>query len=591
MEINRTFLGSVSPHHCESACTQNNLFSRPKLVSPTARNVAFKPHASYFIPHASYFIPHPSYFIFVLFIIFQFSILQFPLFAQETTFPQKIEWKSNANALEYRVEVQNTQTGATQTIKTEKTSTELSLTPGKYRYRVYAYDFLGKQASVSSWSNFEIFKANKPKINRIEQNLSVTNESNRVGIDVNIADVNQNSKFELISEGLEGSIPYSDRSKMTGNGSETDSVTHLDFSDVPPGRWRLRVTNASGLSTLSDVITVTGEKTYTEAQVDQIKQDAYNEAKKEFENNLEEYIKIVEAEKAAEAERIAREKAAEEEARRIAEAKAEQERIAREEKARREKEEAERIRLEQERRQRMEEQRIAQEKAEAERKAKEAEEKRIAEQKAREEAERIAKAEEEKRIKEEEKRRIKLEKKNKPYIWKDISLALGAGYSLATYDSTIKDYYDNSASLALNARLKMLPIKTQANKFGFEIGVSAQKFEKENEFLSSELISGIFDVKFVWQHKLVGDLFLSGKAGLGIDMLQKSVDYSETYVSGRNSPDDKNYFYPAVVGGVSLFYIPWKCIVLEAGADITHVFADSSPLGFIMPYACLGIRF
>ena len=514
--------------------------------------------------------------------------------AQEATFSQKIEWKSNANALEYRVEVQNTETGRTQTIKTEKTSTELSLVPGKYRYRVYAYDFLGKQASVSSWTNFEVFKANKPKINSVEKNLSVTNDSNKIGIDVSIDDVNQNSKFELISEGLEGAIPYSDRSKMRNSASETDSVTHLDFSNVPPGKWRLRVTNASGLSTLSDVITVDGERTYTAEEVAQIKKDAETakeaELRQEFQNNLDEYIRIAEAEKAAEAER-----------QRIAAEEAKKARIAQEARQKAEREAAERARIAEEKRReeeriaaekRREEERIAAEKARiAEEKRREeeriAEEKRIAEQNRQME---LAKAEAEKRAKEEEKRLAKLAKKNQPYKWKDIVFQGGVGYSISLYDSSIREYYDNFMSPSLNVRLKWLPAKSSSTKFGFEANFLQQGFVVDNNYLSAKLISSEIDLKLVLQKKLVGSLFWSIKAGGGANRIEKSMEYSSLFTN-RGSPDDKTYLYPSFAGGLSLYYIPWKCIVLEAGVDFYHVFLDSSKLGFIVPYACVGFRF
>ena len=88
----------------------------------------------------------------ILIFLFLFSAL---LFGEEK-FTQRLEWKSNANALEYKVELQNLSDGKSQTFSTEKSHLELSLSPAKYRYRVRAYDFLGKEASVSSWTEFEV---------------------------------------------------------------------------------------------------------------------------------------------------------------------------------------------------------------------------------------------------------------------------------------------------------------------------------------------------------------------------------------------------------------------------------------------------
>lgn len=516
-------------------------------------------------------------------LIFQFSF--FNVLAQEATFSQKIEWKSNANALEYKVELQNIDTGRTQSITTDKTSTELSLVPGKYRYRVYAYDFLGKQASVSAWTNFEVFKANKPNIKTVEKEVKIPKDSNSIGIDVNISDVNQNSKFELISDGLEGVIPYSDRSKMKSSGSETDSVSHLDFENVPPGKWRLRVTNASGFSSISDVITVEGEKKYTEAEVAQIKKEAEDAIRKDMQDNLDEYIRRAEAEKKAEAERIAREKAAEEERARLAAEEAERKRLAEEARIKAERDEAERARLAEERR--IAEEKAAREKAEAEaraeaeRLAKIEEERRIAEEKAREEAERIAKKEAEKKAKAEW-------KATHPYQWKDIIFEGGLGFTLNVQPSTITDLYDEQA-LALSVRAIILPWKTKTNKFGLEFAFMAQTFDTEKvDFYEGNLKSNIFDVKFVWQHKLFKQLFCSVKGGVGVDAIETKLSY--TGVSVRNSPDEKQYLYPAVTAGASLFFYPWKFIVCELGADFSYVLSGSVPLGLATPYACIGFR-
>ena len=521
-------------------------------------------------------------------VILIFFLLAFQIFAQNIEFPQKIEWKSNANALEYRVEVQNTATGKSQTIKTDKTSTEVSLAPGKYRYRVTAYDFLGKEASVSSWTNFEVFKANTPKIKNVEKKVIIPKDSTSVGIDVAINDVNSASKFELVNDGLEGTFPASDRSKMQTGASETDSVTHLYFKDVPPGKWRLRVTNPSGFVSVSDVITIEGEKTYTAAEVAQIKAEAEKAVRKEIQDNLDEYIKKAEAEKKAEQERIAREKAAEEERQRIAREEAEKKRLAEEAKAKAEREAEERRIAEENRRKEeariAEEKRLAAEKAEAERRAKEEEQRRIAEEKARREAEEIARKEEEKRKKAEW-------KAAHPYQWKDIIFEGGAGYSFNLLSNTVSDIYETK-SLAFTGRMIFLPWKGENNKFGMEFGFLTTNFKTEDSyFYEGELNSTDFDVKFVWQHNLLfKKIYGSLKAGVGLNKIDTKLSYISKD-SNRADPSDKSYFYPSVTAGASLFFYPWKFVVFELGADFTYVLSGDVPLGLATPYACIGFRF
>lgn len=477
-------------------------------------------------------------------------VFAFPLFAEDS-FPQKIEWKSNANALEYKVELQNLSTGKTQSITTEKTSTELSLPPARYRYRVHAYDFLGKEAGVSSWTNFEVFKASKPKINKIERKLQVPKDGGSIGISVDIADVNKNSKFELVNESLNGIIRASDKMNMGQSSSETDSISHLDFKNVPPGNWRLRVTNPSGLSSLSDIIVVDGEKMFTDVEVALIRDEAVNEAVKETEEKVRKEMN---------------EKLSSEIEKAIAEHDLKKERA-----------EADRIEAEK---------RAEEERLEAERKAEE--EARLAEI-ARIEEEKRAK-EEAKRAKKEEKLRRKLERKKLGYQWKDFIIEGGAGVTNRLYDDSFKEAYDEPLATALNIRAMYLPKKTTSAKFGMEVCYFGQKFTHETNFLNAELISNVFDAKIVWQQNLVPAMYLQLKGGAGINMLKKSISYSSSYTA-RTASEDTTYFYPLVAGNLSIFCNPLKFLVFEAGADFSHVFGGSFTLGMLTPYACAGIRF
>lgn len=434
-------------------------------------------------------------------------LLAVPVFADEISFPQKLEWKSNANALEYKVEVQNIATGKSQVLTTDKTSTEISLIPGKYRYRISAYDFLGKEASVSSWTNFEVFKANKPKIKDVEPSVKVQEETGSVGIDVNISDINKDTKFELVNESLEGAISIEEKSLMGTSSSETEKITHLDFKNVPPGKWRLRVTNASGLSSLSEVIEIEGEKKYSEEEVEKIKKEAEDAVRSEMQAQVEEYKKIAEAEK------------------------------------------------------------LAAEKAKAEEEA--------AEQQEDEEKPEVP---------------VKPKKPSKPYKWKNVIFEGGLAYSMNILGDTIKDYYEEKNVIALNARVKFLPVKIRNEQIGAEIGFLRQEFKKDNSYLTAKLESNIIDAKIVCQHRVMENVFVTGKLGGGVDMVTKSIDYSAS-APNRLPPDKKNYFYPAAVAGASVFFTPWKFVVAEIGADFTYVLAGSSPLGFVSPYACIGFRF
>lgn len=174
------------------------------------------------------------------------------LSADEPKFSQRIEWRANANALEYKVEIQDTATNTVSSFTTEKTFAELSLAPGNYRYRVTVYDFLGRKATTSAWTAFSVIQAAKPEIRRIEKNVTASDADERLEIAVDIANVSADSLVELVGENVPGEL------EISGNGGkdEKERVSKVYFQDVPPGKWRLRVTNASGFSAESDVIEI-----------------------------------------------------------------------------------------------------------------------------------------------------------------------------------------------------------------------------------------------------------------------------------------------------------------------------------------------
>lgn len=452
------------------------------------------------------------------------------LFAEES-FSQKIEWKSNANALEYRVEIQNLASGKTQVITTDKTSAELSLPPASYRYRVRAYDFLGKESSVSSWTSFEVFKANKPKILNIEKNLTVPKNGGSVALNVDISDVNRNSKFELVNESLQGIISAEEKSKMSASSSETDSIRHLDFKNVPPGKWRLRVTNASGLSALSEPITVEGENMYSADEISKIRAEAEEQIRKELQEDFEKEVQKRIAEHDLEREKAVADRLA-------AEKKAEEDRL------------------------REEEERLA-------------EEERL-------EAERLAA--------EEEERRLERERNRHGYKWKEVIFEGGVGMTKLLYDKEFKNAYDEKLSFALNVRAIFLPVKTRHNKFGLEACYLGQNLAKSNEYFDAKLTANVATAKIVWHHELFRNFYLSVKGGGGACLFQKSIGYASDY-SSREGSSGKSYLYPAACGSLSIFCNALKFLVFEAGAEYTHVLVDSSFFGIVTPYVCAGIRF
>ncbi|MDE6351443.1 MAG: hypothetical protein K2K67_10625 [Treponemataceae bacterium] len=233
--------------------------------------------------------------------------------ADEPKFSQRIEWRANANALEYKVEIQNVATDAVSSFTSEKTFADLSLAPGNYRYRVTVYDFLGRKATTSAWTAFSVIQAAKPEIRNIEKNVTIPEADGRLEIAVDIANVSADSVVELVSENVPGELGING----SGGKDEKERVSKVYFQDVPPGKWRLRVTNASGFSTESDVIEiVSAVKPPPAVEQDDAEDAAAREAAEQAERLAREEQEA--AERAAREEQEAAERAAREAAARLA---------------------------------------------------------------------------------------------------------------------------------------------------------------------------------------------------------------------------------------------------------------------------------
>ncbi len=399
-----------------------------------------------------------------------FGALQL-LYAQASNLRQKIQWKADKNAYEYQVEIQPLDGGSPTYITTQNNYAELTLTPGNYKYKIHAFDFLGRKSTSTNWTNLEVLKASKPVI-ADEKPVPKANIDGSFELSVNVTEISKDSTIELVNpetgKSIKGDLILDNKENLSL--SENQSAAKAHFDSLPDGQnWKLRVTNPSGLTTESapldlgkEAERLAAEKTKAQEEARIAKEKALSEAKATEEARLaaekakaeeeariakeralaeakaaEEACIAAEKTKAQEEARIAKEKAlaeakVAEEARLAAEkAKAQEEARIAKERALAEAKAAEEARIAAEKAKAQEEARIAKEKALAEAKA--AEEARIAAEKAKAEEEaRIAKekALEEARLKKEklaqekeEAKKLKKEEKLKKQQEKDEALA------------------------------------------------------------------------------------------------------------------------------------------------------------------------
>lgn len=489
-------------------------------------------------------------------------------------FKQTLQWNNDPNVLEYKVEIKNSSGQIIQSVTTEESSISLSLKEGSYRYCITAYDFLGREAVSTGWVNFEVALAKQPEIKHQKKLESLAEDGKSLELDVNVEDVTSDTKAELVNIETKARIPgkllLSSAAGAPAVGlsaSETHAANKVRFFDVPEGKWKLVITNPSGLSSESESFEV--KDTIKEERLAAAKAEAERKERERLEQ--ERLAKEAEERAKAEAERLAREEA-EKEAQRLAIEQAIREEV---EKMAAEKA-AQEAALEEERRQKEEEERLARE-----------EEERLDH----EEEERLAKEEEEK-AKEEEK-----QKRREKWLTYDrkFYLVAGAGSGLPLYDNGLfGDLMDKKyLNLSLTGQFGFLPIHTNKIRFGIETNVHRIVFDETNQFISLKLDTLILQENLAFRFKLgknKSKTWIQIKAGGGLALMQESLDY---YENTENNKQNKtlNYGYFTAGGGLSLFIMPSTMFVLEVGTDFYNLFIPDTNIGVLTPYAGIGIRF
>lgn len=531
-------------------------------------------------------------------LIFAFFISTGLLFAQ-TKFVQKLEWKGDTNVLEYKVEIQNKAGQIISSVITEEYQVELSLVPGSYKYKITAYDLLGRQAQTTSWIPFEIFKANQPAIVHNQNLEALEEDGSTLILSVNIMDVTSGTKAELISSDnktiIQGSLVLASGQVWTGSGggSEIQTAVAAKFTNVTEGNWKLLITNPSGLYSESlpfEVKNVVKEERLAAAKAEE---ERIAREKAEAERLAKEEAERLERE---EAERLARE-----EEERLA--KEEEERLAREEAERLAKEEAERLaREEAERLAKEEAERLIKEEAarqEAERLAREEAEREEAEQLAQKEAERLAKeaveaeAAEATESEESEDEVEEKTKKVRPDWDRKFFLAGGAGLNFIVKDEDLfTQYFTSNMNLDINAKLAFLPVHNAKSRFGLEISGNYTKFDENNEYYDIIINSLITQASLVYRHNLAASKnCIQLKGGGGLVFLQKDLDFYATDENTSGKSSQQIFAYPEAGVGFSLMLMMGRTFALEVGVNANALFIQDAFTVTALPFASLGIRF
>ncbi len=256
--------------------------------------------------------------------------------------------------------------------------------------------------------------------------------------------------------------------------------------------------------------------------------------------------------------------------------------------------EAKRLAAEEKEREKLEKE--AAELAEKEQKEQEKLEREMAEQAEREEQKRLA----------EEKAAEEAERKKR----KTVGLEVKGGASLTvnlfdadilntkTDDPLTNDSMPDNMTLAPYAAISFVPDFGWFIKPGVEVSGGALMFENRSApfaskpweyrmyftfmFAQGNLIAQIPPIKVAREK-----FFINLKAGGGL----LGIEMTTEYFSDERPKKKSSYFYPKLNAGLSLEVVPFKHLVIEAGADYNKVLSSKVNISYLMPYFTLGVRF
>jgi hypothetical protein len=195
-------------------------------------------------------------FIFLYAIVFLFSGL---LYAQESSpdspgysvdtsagepvFKQRLVWDKEEYVLYYEVSIEifSGQYREYRVIKTKNNYIEISLNPGRYRYRVTPYDLLERRCDSSDWEEFSITAAFQPEIIKIVPEYFYMDQNKNRVLLISGNNIFDESVIYLRNEENE-LIPIE---KVVTN----NSSVKLTFDDdtLVPGTYEIYIKNPGGL--------------------------------------------------------------------------------------------------------------------------------------------------------------------------------------------------------------------------------------------------------------------------------------------------------------------------------------------------------
>jgi hypothetical protein len=161
-------------------------------------------------------------------------------------FTQRLTWNEQENALYYKVEIEK-QTGTVWeravSGEAERSSFEVSRSPGIYRYRVRPYDLLGRPGPASDWLQFEIILAQQPELLRFSPQAFYLEEDDTWVISIFGRNLVEGIEFFL--QGSQGRFIKPTELRVEPSG--TEARLSFRYEQLDSGDYSIHAMNPGGL--------------------------------------------------------------------------------------------------------------------------------------------------------------------------------------------------------------------------------------------------------------------------------------------------------------------------------------------------------
>ena len=179
-------------------------------------------------------------------------------------FFQRLAWKADQNALYYEVIVEQDEGGAFQEIMRvamEETVMEVSLNPGKFRYRVIAYDLLDRPGETPEWTYFNILTALEPVITELSPLFLYLDEDDRWTLTITGKNLEKGAEVCLRRPGSSSAtiVP----ADYVPNAAASEASLIFNVEQLNPGTYEVYIKNPGGLDTSFGTLTITFNSSFS----------------------------------------------------------------------------------------------------------------------------------------------------------------------------------------------------------------------------------------------------------------------------------------------------------------------------------------